>query len=120
MDTIENQRKSPDAATSPHRLLCDGLTRLRARQQEAIDGVKLAAYAADAMHVLGALGRHADISKGFDDLLKSICPDWRNPGSLDDPADLIAVALLHEVGNLQANLGDTERLLAQLEAAQVP
>lgn len=119
MDTTENQASSPDASAS-HRLLCDTFARLLARQQEAIDSVKLAAYAADAMHVLGALERHADMSKGFDDLLKGICADWRNPGSLDDPADLIAVALLHEVRHLQASLRDAERLLARLEAAQVP
>lgn len=116
MDTTDNQGIGPDAAVSPHRLFCGDLTRLLARQQEAIDGVKLAAYAADAMHVLGALVRHADMSKGFDDMLKGICPDWRNPGSLDDPADLIAVALLHGVVHLQAVLNDAERLLGRFEA----
>lgn len=117
MDTTKNQDPGPDAAASSHRLLCDGLTRLLVMQQEAIDVVKLAAYAADAMHVLGTLGRHADMSKGFDDMLKAICPDWRNPGSLDDPASLIAVVLLHGGGHLQAILGDAERLLNQFEEA---
>lgn len=114
MDTTENQDLGL-AAASPHRLLCDGQTRLLMMQQEAIDVVKLAAYAADAMHVLGSLGRHADISRGFDDMLKAICPDWRNPGCLDDPASLIALALLHGGANLQATLGDAERLLNQFE-----
>lgn len=117
MDATESPDPGPDAAASPHRLLCDRLTRLLVMQQEAIDVVKLAAYAADAMRVLGVLGRHADISKGFDNVVKAICPDWRNPGSLDEPADLIVVALLHGVGHLQATLGDAERLLAQFDGA---
>ena len=61
---------------------------------KALVVLKLTAYAADAMRVLNVLQRHADLSQTFDQTIKSICVDWRNPGSLDDPADLIAEALV--------------------------
>lgn len=62
-------------------------------QQEPLATLNLAPYAADAMRVLAIFGRQADISPALADTLKGICPDWRNPGALADPADLIAVAL---------------------------
>lgn len=55
--------------------------------------LKLTAYAADAMRVLNVLQREADRSQSFDQAIKSVCVDWRNPGSLDDPADLITEVL---------------------------
>lgn len=116
MKTTKHHTLSQNA-TRTQRVLRDDLARLLARQQEAIDAVKLAAYAADAMHVLGALSRYADQSKGFDDLLKGICADWRNPGALDDPADLIAMALFHGVRRLQSNLREAEQLMARSEAS---
>lgn len=73
------------------------------RQQEPLAVLKLAAYAADAMRVLGSLGRQADMSPALADTLKDICPDWRNPGALDDPADMIAVTLYFALGALQKN-----------------
>ena len=62
---------------------------------KALVVLKLTTYAADAMRVLNVLQRHADHCQSFDQALKSVCPDWRNPGSLDDPADLITEALVH-------------------------
>lgn len=55
--------------------------------------LKLAAYAADALRVLSTLQRHADASPAFEQALKRTCVDWRNPGSLNDPMDLIAETL---------------------------
>lgn len=67
---------------------------------DALDGLhktlvvlKLTAYAADAMRVLNALQQQADRCQSFDQAMKSVCVDWRNPGSVDDPADLISEAL---------------------------
>lgn len=62
--------------------------------QKALVILKLAAYAADAMRVLNTLQQQADRCQGFDSAIKSVCIDWRNPGSLDDPADLISEALV--------------------------
>lgn len=55
--------------------------------------LKLAAYAMDALRVLSSFQRHADASPAFDQALKRACRDWRNPGSLNDPMDLIAETL---------------------------
>lgn len=71
--------------------------------------LKLAAYATDAMRVLRVLEQHADMSAAFDQTLRSACHDWRNPGSTNDPADLIAVALLHALDALQHVFKDVER-----------
>ena len=62
--------------------------------RKALVVLKLTAYAADAMRVLNVLQRQADRCQSFDQTIKSICVDWRNPGSLDDPADLIAEVLV--------------------------
>lgn len=61
---------------------------------KALVVLKLTAYAADAMRVLNVLQQHADRCQNFDQTIKSACSDWRNPGSLDDPADLITEALV--------------------------
>lgn len=55
--------------------------------------LRILAYAADAMRVLRQLELHAGIAPHLDTTLRSMCPDWRNPGSIDDPADLIAMGL---------------------------
>ena len=71
---------------------------------KALVVLKLTAYAADAMRVLNVLQQHADRCQSFDQTIKSVCVDWRNPGSLDDPADLITEALV------QANMAITQIL----------
>lgn len=62
--------------------------------RKALVVLKLTAYAADAMRVLNVLQQQADRCQSLDQAIKSACVDWRNPGSLDDPADLIAEALV--------------------------
>ena len=62
--------------------------------RKALVVLKLTAYAADAMRVFNVLQLEADRCQSFDQAIKSACVDWRNPGSLDDPADLIAEALV--------------------------
>lgn len=39
-------------------------------------------------------GQSSDVLDDLRKVLVLICVDWRNPGSLDDPADLIADGLL--------------------------
>lgn len=86
------------------------------RQQEPIAILKLAAYAADAMRVLLVLERHADMSKAFDDALKAVCSDWRNPSAIEQPADLIAMALTHAINALQQAIAGMEQILTSRHA----
>lgn len=113
MDEIFNQ--ATHQATYVHAkdtlAIMEELERLLLLQQEPLATLKLAAYAADAMRVLATLGRHADISPALADTLKNICPDWRNPGALDDPADLIAVALYGAVDALQKTMTELEHIV---------
>lgn len=87
------------------------------RCQTPMATLKLAAYAADAMRVQRVLGQHADMSKSFDQTLKSACPDWRNPGSTSDPADLISVALAHAATALQEVLRDADQAVQAMHQA---
>jgi hypothetical protein len=75
--------------------------------------LRLAAYTTDAMRVLRQFEQQANLSQAFDDMLKSACCDWRNPGSIDDPADLIAVALMHVSMTLRSLFADLEMVLAE-------
>jgi len=86
------------------------MERLVLLQQESLAALKLAAYAVDAMRVLGTFDRHADMSKAFDDMLKAICSDWRNPGSINPPADLLVDVLFHAVAALERTHQEMGRL----------
>lgn len=90
------------------------------RQQEPILILKLAMYAADTMRVLTAFRQQADVSSGFEESFRSICPDWRNPGAIDDPADLIAQALLYSVNSLQKTLFDLEQITRAMTTQAAP
>lgn len=118
MDEIFNQ--ATHQATYVHAkdtlAIMEELERLLLLQQEPLATLKLAAYAADAMRVLATLGRHADISPALADTLKDICPDWRNPGALDDPADLIAVALCCALDALQKTMAGLEQVAYAVRA----
>lgn len=73
--------------------------------------LKLAAFATDAMHVLRLLEQHANMSKSFDQAVRAACADWRNPFSINDPADLISVALGHAIATLQGIFNEMDQLL---------
>lgn len=88
------------------------MERLVFLQQEPVTALKLTAYAADAMRVLMMLERHASISKPFDDMLMTACHDWRNPGSINEPADLIAVVLAQSIAVLQSTHREMEQLIS--------
>lgn len=125
MDEISNQATGQAACHAPQdsrvptqdTLACiQALERLLLLQQEPLATIKLVTYAADAMRVLATLGRHADISPALADTLKDICPDWRNPGALDDPADLIAVALCCALDALQKTMAGLEQVAYAVRA----
>lgn len=78
----------------------DGPDDLALRLHEPLLMLRLLAYAADAMRVLGRLERHAEMSPSVHATLSTLCPDWRNPGSLDDPADLLAMGLVQAIQGL--------------------
>jgi hypothetical protein len=84
---------------------------LHLAQQESLAILKLAAYATDAMRVLWVLERHADMSPPLDATLKAICPDWKNPGAIEHPADLIVVALNGAIYAMQRHLNEADRLV---------
>lgn len=90
------------------------------RQQEPILILKLAMYASDAMRVLTALRQHADASVHLEESLRGICPDWRNPGAIEDPADLIAQALFYSVDALQRACATMERVMRAAQSSQAP
>lgn len=85
-------------------------------QQESLAIMKLAVYATDAMRVLWVLERHADMSPAFEAMLKAICLDWKNPGAIEHPADLIVVALTRAIHVMQSHLNEADRLVASLRS----
>jgi len=76
------------------------------RYQDLLLTLKLAAYATDAMRVLRTLETNAEISPSLEQAIRSACPDWRNPGSIYDPAELISTGLMHVVETTQSLFND--------------
>jgi len=91
------------------------MAQLHLAQQELLASLKLVAYATDAMRVLWVLERHADMSPTLDATLKAICPDWKNPGAIEHPADLIVVELNSAIYAMQGYLNEADSLLATLQ-----
>lgn len=61
----------------------------------ALASLKLAVYAIDAMRVLHRIELHASMSADFNQAIRAACPDWRNPGWCEDPADLLVSVMTH-------------------------
>ena len=87
------------------------VAQLHMAQQESLAIMKLAAYATDAMRVLWVFERHTDMSPTLEATLNAICPDWKNPGAIEHPADLIVVALNGAIYAMQRHLNETDRLI---------
>lgn len=100
MDNPADQPLPPSGAAEDTGFIHQ-MERLLLQQHPPLATLRLAAYAADALRVLRMFEQHANVSPPFDTALKMACPDWRNPGSIDDPADLIAVALVHVITSIQ-------------------
>lgn len=83
---------------------CD-CEQLRLALQEPLVVLRLAAYAMDAMRVLDRLQWHADRSGAFDQSIRAACPDWRNPGCMDDPAELITLVLAQATESIAKRTG---------------
>lgn len=81
--------------------LLDLITESHNQHHAPLAALRIAAYAADAMRVLGMLERHAALAPDFATALQQACPDWLSPGAIDDPADLIADTLAHAIPALR-------------------
>lgn len=112
---MSNVPTRPDEVDALHVLLTR-LTKVVEQHQIPISTLTLAAYATDAMRVLRQFEQQANMSESFDDMLKASCCDWRNPGSIDDPADVIAMALTHVSIALRNLYADLEVILAEASA----
>jgi hypothetical protein len=73
---------------------------------KVLASVQLSAYAVDAMRVLQTLDRQATQHPDLHATIRAACPDWRNPGSLQDPADCIANVLGHTAHAMDHLLAD--------------
>lgn len=111
MDNPADQSRPPGGAAQDAGFRHQ-MEQLLLQQHSPLATLRLAAYAADALRVLRMLEQHANVSPPFDTALKTACPDWRNPGSIDDPADLIAVALVHVITSMQ-NLFNELAMMAE-------
>ena len=74
---------------------------MQCRLRTALATLRLAAYATDAMRVLDVLQQHADLSAPFDRTIASACRDWRNPGAVHPPADLLTEVLARIAEDVQ-------------------
>lgn len=112
---MNNVPTEPSEVDALHVLLTK-VTKILEQHQIPMSTLRLAAYATDAMRVLRQFEQQASMSKSFDDMLKSSCSDWRNPGSIDDPADLIAMALTHVSMALRNLYAELEAILVEASA----
>lgn len=74
----------------------------------ALASLQLAVYATDAMRVLRRIEQRANQSPDFEAAIRSACPDWRNPGSLEEPEDLLLCVLTHAVTAIQQLVDDPD------------
>lgn len=95
------EKQPHTAAPSPSSPNLHDIVDIHDRHHAPMASLKLATYAADAFRVLPTLEQQADRSAALNATIAEICPDWRNPGCLHDPADLIATALLEAVADLE-------------------
>ena len=63
--------------------------------RSALASLKLAIYAADAMRVLRRIEQQGALTPDFEAAVRAACPDWRNPGSVDEPEDLLVSVLTY-------------------------
>lgn len=96
--------------------LLDQLEDLHTRHRQPLALLGLTAYATDAMRVLDRLQFHAELSAALDAALRSACPDWHNPGAVQEPTDLIHEVLQHTVGTLHGLFAEMELLSVSLRA----
>ena len=119
MDSSSNDQSISSLNPDMQTLLVQ-LDRAYTHHRTPMATLKLALLAMDAVRVLRVLAQQADISKDFDDALKSACPDWRNPGATDDPLDLIATALFHALAAMQQVMAELCDLLHQKPPPEPP
>ena len=76
------------------------------------------AYASDAMRVLAKVEDHARQTPDFERLMRFICHDWRNPGAMHDPSDLITDVLATLAANLQMLVRQMEEIMSGLASPE--
>jgi hypothetical protein len=116
MDNPADQPTPPGGAAEGTSFIYQ-MEQLILQQHSPLATLRLAAYAADAMRVLRLFEQHGNVSPLFDAALKKACPDWRNPGSIDDPADLIAVALVHVIASIQQLFSELAKMAEAMRAS---
>ena len=91
-------------------MIQDGVQVLEITQEHrlAMASLKLAVYAVDAMRVLRRIEQQTDASQEFEHAVRSACPDWRNPGSLEEPEDLLVSVLTHAMTTFQSIFNETD------------
>lgn len=63
--------------------------------RSALASLKLAIYAVDVMRVLRRIEQQSAMSPDFEAAVRAACPDWRNPGFVDEPEDLLVSVLTY-------------------------
>lgn len=86
--------------------------RVTHEHHSALASLKLAIYATDAMRVLRRIEVQAGLSQNFKAELMAACPDWRNPGWLEDPEGLVLSVLTYATDMLQDLLEDGAPVVA--------
>ena len=74
----------------------------------SLASLQLAVYAMDAMRVLHRFEQQASASPAFAEALHHACPDWRNPGCLQDPADSLISTLTYAAQSLEGLFKDLD------------
>ena len=92
--------------------VADQVSTLALEARRVLPMLQLTAYAADAMRVLSTLEDHAQQSPAADQMLRRICQDWRNPGVMHDPRDLISDALARLATDLENVVKGMEAMLS--------
>lgn len=87
---------------------------LHIQQSTALATLQLTAYAIDAMRVLQTLDHRARQSPPTAAALTHACRDWRNPASLHDPMDTVALVLSHTVQTMQSLMTQTGEAIKAL------
>ncbi len=110
---MNNVQKERDAVHALN-VFAIKVTKVLDQNQIPMSTLRLAAYATDAMRVLRQFEQQANMSVAFDEALKSSCCDWRNPGSIDDPADVIALALTQVALSLRSTYAELESIVREI------
>lgn len=69
------------------------------------------------MRVLGELETHARAVPAFEQAIRAVCPDWRNPGAIEAPIDILSDALAQTASGLQVQWRALQVVIEAFRAA---